>query len=117
MLEEPLPQVMIQAPHRTKGKQRLGRSWRKSNLGKRRIIREARIKRPKGAQFLHDFSKRTLERRASHIPEMLEAREQGKVAYMIMVMDRLIIRDKLPRRDKDVVNIEDEVFVSQRQRK
>ena len=82
---------------------------------KERIIREARIKRPKGVQFLNDFSKRTLERRASHIPEMLEAREQGKVAYMIM--DRLIIRDKLPGRDKDVVNIEDEVFVSQRQRK
>ena len=82
---------------------------------KERIIREARIKRPKGVQFLNDFSKRTLERRASHIPEMLEAREQRKVAYMIM--DRLIIRDKLPGRDKDVVNIEEEVFVSQRQRK
>ena len=82
---------------------------------KERIIREARIKRPKGVQFLNDFSKHTLERRASHIPEMLEAREQRKVAYMIM--DRLIIRDKLPGRDEDVVNIEDEVFVSRRQRK
>ena len=82
---------------------------------KERIIREARIKRPNGAQFLNDFSKRTLERRASHIPEMLEAREQRKVAYMIM--DRLIIRDKQPGGDKDVVNTEDEVFVSQRQRK
>ena len=100
-------------------KQCLGRSSRKSWKTKERIIREARIKRPKGVQFFNDFSKRTLERRASHIPEMLEAREQRKVAYMIMVMDRLIIRDKLPGRvrDKDVVNIEDEVFVSQRQKK
>ena len=57
------------------------------------MIREARIRRPKGVQFLNNFSKHTLERRVSYIPEMLEAREQRKVAYMIM--DRLIIRDSL----------------------
>ena len=52
----------------------------------------------KGVQFMGDFSTRTLERRASKIPEMLEARKEGKTAFM--VMDKLIIYDGPPDPDK-----------------
>ena len=57
--------------------------------------------------FLHDLSKRTLERRQELIPEMLEARMQGKIAYM--VMNKLIIHD---RKKPDDDNSDDEVFVN-----
>ena len=46
-----------------------------------------------------DFSRRTLERRASKIPEMLEARKEGKTAFM--VMDKLIIYDRPLDPDKN----------------
>ena len=59
---------------------------------KETILKVARKKRPKGIQFMGDFSRRTLERRASKIPEMLEARKEGKTAFM--VMDKLIIYDR-----------------------
>ena len=45
-----------------------------------------------------DFSRRTLERRASKIPEMLEAQKKGKTAFM--VMDKLTIYDGPPDPDK-----------------
>ena len=45
-----------------------------------------------------DFSLKTLERRASKIPEMLEALKEGKTAFM--VMDKLIIYDRPPNPDK-----------------
>ena len=57
--------------------------------------------------FLHDLSKRTLERRQELIPEMLEARKQGKIGCM--VMDKLIIHD---RKKPDDDNSDDEVFVN-----
>ena len=74
---------------------------------KENILREARRKRPEDIMFLHDLSKRTLERRQELIPEMLEARKQGKIAYM--VMDKLIIHD---RKKPDDNNSDDEVFVN-----
>ena len=74
---------------------------------KENILREARRKRPEDIMFLHDLSKRTLERRQELIPEMLEARKQGKIAYM--VMDKLIIHD---RKKPDDDNSDDEVFVN-----
>ena len=46
-----------------------------------------------------DFSRRTLERRASKIPEMLGDRKEGKTAFM--VMDKLIIYDRPPDPDKN----------------
>ena len=60
--------------------------------------------------FLHDLSKRTLERRQELIPEMLEARKQGKIAYM--VMDKLIIHDRREPDPADDDNSDDEVFVN-----
>ena len=55
---------------------------------KENVIREARRKRPKGVQFLIDFARRTTDRRAEKIPEMLEHRRNGKTAFMIM--DKLV---------------------------
>ena len=66
---------------------------------KETILKVARKKRPKGIQFMGDFSRRTLERRASKIPEMLEARKEGKTAFM--VMDKLIIYDRPLDPDKN----------------
>ena len=66
---------------------------------KETILKVARKKRPKGIQFMGDFSRRTLERKPSKIPEMLEARKEGKTAFM--VMDKLIICDKPPDPDKN----------------
>ena len=56
--------------------------------------------------FLHDLSKRTLERKQEPTPEMLEARKQGKIAYM--VIDKLIIYDRKKPDDDN----SDEVFVN-----
>ena len=91
---------------------------------KERILQEARTKRPEGVMFLNDFSKKTLERRAEKIPDMLNARREGKIAYMIM--DKLIIHDRHERGKSnpgrppddasateysDFVNVDNEVFV------
>ena len=63
---------------------------------KENVIREARRKRPKGVQFLNDFARRTLDRRAEKIPEMPEHRRNGKTAFMIM--DKLVAYDRPPDR-------------------
>ena len=96
---------------------------------KERVLKEARSKKPKGVLFLNDFSKRILDRRAEQIPQILKARQESKVAYM--VMDKLVIharrKDENPRQrgrpnsgeppdtelsgDQNVTNVEDEVFV------
>ena len=67
------------------------KSWKM----KENILKTARKKKPKGVQFMGDFAKRTLDRRASMIPDMLEARKQGKIAFL--VMDQLITYDKKDR--------------------
>ena len=102
---------------------------------KERILKEARSKRPKGVLFLNDFLKRLLDRRAEQIPQRLKARQEGKVAYM--VMDKLVIhahrKDENPRkrgrpnsgeppdtelsRDQNFTNVEDEVFVKNARRR
>ena len=90
-------------------------------MTKETILNVARKKRPKGIQLMGDFSRKTLERRASKIPEMLEARKEGKTAFM--VMDKLIIYDKPPDPDKNrngrsrtelSENDDDEVLLSNR---
>ena len=70
-----------------------------------------------------------MDRRAEQIPQMFKARQEGKVAYM--VMDKLVIharrKDENPRQrgrpnsgeppgtelsgDQNFTNVEDEVFV------
>ena len=55
-----------------------------SSKVKERILQEARSKRPQGVTLLNDFSKKTLERGAEKIPDMLNARRESKIGYMIM---------------------------------
>ena len=57
-------------------------------------MRVARKKKPKGIQFMNDLTRRTLDRRAEKIPQMLEHRKNGKTAFMIM--DKLIVYDQKP---------------------
>ena len=71
------------------------RSWKT----KQTILKVARKKRPKRVQFMRDFSRGTLERKASKIPAILEAQKEGKTAFMIM--DKLIIYDRPPDPDKN----------------
>ena len=61
-------------------------SWKQKSA----VIKDAQKKKPKDISFKEDFSNRVLERRAQLIPEMLSARAQGRVAYL--VMDRLVVR-------------------------
>ncbi|MCP4484159.1 MAG: hypothetical protein GY823_06295 [Flavobacteriaceae bacterium] len=67
---------------------------------KEKILKEARTIKPDGVKFLNDFSSRTLERRADKIPQLIEARKQGKIAYF--VMDKLIIKNRPPTQKQDV---------------
>ena len=57
---------------------------------KERVLKQAREKKPQVIMFVADLSKRTLDKRRSKIPELLEARKTGKTAYFIM--DKLVIR-------------------------
>ena len=61
-----------------------------------------------------DFSKRTLERRRSKIPDMIEARRNGKKAFM--VMDQLVIFDKPRVTNKSLNDTDDEVTLSDKLR-
>ena len=61
-----------------------------------------------------DFSKRTLERRRSKIPDMIEARHNGKTAFM--VMDQLVIFDKPRVTNKSLNDTDDEVTLSDKLR-
>ena len=67
---------------------------------KEKILKEARTIKPDGVKFLNDFSSRTLERCADKIPQLIEARQQGKIAYFIM--DKLIIKNRPPTQRQDV---------------
>lgn len=63
---------------------------------KENILKKARTVRPDNLRFVADFSQKTLEKRAAQVPDLLEARANGKIAYFIM--DRLIVKDKPPDR-------------------
>ena len=65
-------------------------SWKQ----KEKVLKQARLKRPKGVEFYPDYATRTLERRRQQIPTMLEARRQGKLAFF--VMDKLVVKEKPP---------------------
>ena len=66
------------------------KSWKVKDT----IMKAARKIKPKDTRFMDDFAKRTLDRRASKIPEMLEARKAGKTAFL--VMDKLVVYDRSP---------------------
>ena len=67
-----------------------------------------------------DYAKRTLEKRADRIPEMLNVKKQGKTAFF--TMDKLIIKDSGRPPDSDARNEtgqndeeDNEVFINHRQ--
>jgi len=57
------------------------------------ILKTARNKKPQGFMFVGDFSQRTLDKRAVKIPDLIKARNEGKIAYFIM--DRLIVKNSV----------------------
>eukprot|EP00112_Aurelia_sp_Birch-Aquarium-sp1_P000644 Seg106.6 transcript_id=Seg106.6/GoldUCD/mRNA.D3Y31 product="hypothetical protein" protein_id=Seg106.6/GoldUCD/D3Y31 len=62
-------------------------SWKQ----REKVLSSARLKRPGGVSFYPDLSPRTLQRRADQIPDLIQARKEGKVAYF--VLDKLIIKN------------------------
>ena len=70
------------------------KSWKVKDA----IMKAARKKKPKDTRFMDDFMKRTLDRRASKISEILEARKAGKTAFLIM--DKLVVYDRPPDPDR-----------------
>ena len=57
------------------------------------IIRAARTVKPRGVYVSEDYSQRVITRRKELLPQVKEARERGKVAYMSF--DKLVVKDKL----------------------
>ena len=57
------------------------------------IIRAARTVKPRGVYVNEDYSQRVITRRKELLPQMKEARERGKVAYLSF--DKLVVKDKL----------------------
>ena len=60
-------------------------------------------------QFLSDLARRTLDCRAEKLPEMLEHKRNGKIAFMLM--DKLIVYGKPPDTDRrgigNIANVPD----------
>ena len=75
---------------------------------KERVLRAAKQKKPKDIRLFPDFAKRTLDRRAEKIPELIEQRKKGKIAYL--VMDKIVVKDRPP--DLKRQNSDNEVFVN-----
>ena len=59
---------------------------------KEKVLQMARSQKPENVKFVADYAKRTLDRRREKVPQLIEARKKGKIAYF--VMDKLMIRDK-----------------------
>ena len=66
---------------------------------KENVLHAARQKKLIGIKSVPDFAKRTLDRRAEKIPELIKQRKMGKIAYL--VMDKIIVKDKPPDRRQD----------------
>ena len=56
------------------------------------ILRRCKDRRPIGLFVNEDFSKRVVEIRNSHLPDLKRYKEQGKIAYLSY--DKLIVRDQ-----------------------
>ena len=65
-------------------------SWKQ----KESVLREARAKKPDGIKFVPDLSQRTLDKRERLVPQLLDARRHGKIAYF--VLDKLVVKEKVP---------------------
>lgn len=65
-------------------------SWKQ----REKVLESARKVKPDGIKFVADVSQRVLDRRHEQIPKLVQARENGKLAYF--VLDRLVVKDKPP---------------------
>ena len=83
-------------------------SWKQ----KEQILRVAREKKPRGVMFYPDFAKRTLDRRAKRIPELMEHRKNGRIAYF--VKDKVVVKTGRPpaRLSKDSTSSSGEVTIN-----
>ena len=78
---------------------------------KENVLRAARQKKLNGVKLVPDFAKRTLDRRAEKIPELIKQRKMGKIAYL--VMDKIVVKDKPPDRPRRQ-DSDNEVFLNAR---
>ena len=62
------------------------------------VLQAARANRPRGVFVNEDFSMRVVSRRKELIPEMKEARDRGKIAYLSY--DRLVVKDRQERHQR-----------------
>lgn len=62
--------------------------WKEKEL----ILKQARKIKPEGIYITEDLAEDTIKRRKEQLPNLIEARNQGKIAYF--VLDRLIIKNR-----------------------
>ncbi|XP_068742255.1 uncharacterized protein [Montipora capricornis] len=79
-----------------------------SYKAKESILKAARRMKPEGIHIFEDLAEETMEKRRAQLPQLRQAKAQGKIAYFSL--DRLIIKDR-PNgsaiTDLDGVSIED----------
>ena len=69
----------------------VGPSLKRSQAGSKRTkFSMLHGKKPRGIMFYPDFAKRTLDRRAKRIPELMEHRKNGRIAYF--VKDKVVVK-------------------------
>ena len=95
--------IAIERAHRTGGAQNADRARtvvvKFTNFKDRdSVLQAARANRPRGVFVNEDFSMRVVSRRKELIPEMKEARDRGKIAYLSY--DRLVIKDRQERHQR-----------------
>ena len=59
---------------------------------KEMILKKAKNVKPEMIKFVADLSQRTLEKRRAKIPDLLQVKREGKIAYF--VLDKLIVKNK-----------------------
>ena len=59
---------------------------------RQKILQHARKHKPVGIRIFEDFSQKIVEKRKALIPEMIRARQDGKIAFLSY--DRLVVKEK-----------------------
>ena len=59
---------------------------------KESILKAARRVKPEGILVFEDLAEETMEKRRAQLPQLRQAKAQGKIAYFSL--DRLIIKDR-----------------------
>ena len=63
-----------------------------SYKAKESILKAARRVKPEGIHVFEDLAEETMEKRRAQLPQLRQAKAQGKIAYFSL--DRLIIKDR-----------------------